>query len=102
MASRRKASMSQSSESGRSPAVLSFSEPPAAPGSTISRLVRSKRTQEFLTPAGTWTKDIQQAARFSNQLLALEAIHKFEVSEVELYYLMGDQISPEYDFTLSL
>lgn len=94
--------MSQSSESGQSSAVLSFSEPPAAPSSTISRLVRSKASKEFLTPGGTWTKDIEQAARFNNQILALEAIHKFQVSQAELYYLMGEQINPEYDFTLSL
>ena len=94
--------MSQYAWSDPRAAVPNPSPAPTTPSPTMSRLVRSKVTKEFLAPDGCWTTDPSKAARFADQSLALEAIHKFNVSEVELYYLMGEQLNPEYDFTLSL
>ena len=94
--------MSQYAGSDPRAAVPNPSPAPTTPSPTMSRLVRSKVTKEFLAPDGRWTTDLSKAARFADQSLALEAVHRLGASEVELYYLMGEQLNPEYDFTLSL
>ena len=74
----------------------------AGPSSGISRLIRSKGSKEFLVADGTWTKDLQKAARFGSQSLAQAAVGTFRLTEVELYYMMGEELSPLFDFTTSL
>ncbi len=73
-----------------------------SPRSTLRKLVRSKRTKAFLTPSGAWTNEIQDAAYFSDPLLARAAAEKFQLRDVELYYLFTDHVNSRYDFTLPL
>jgi hypothetical protein len=68
----------------------------------MSKLIRSKRTKSFLTPAGEWTTEVRKAAHFSSHTLAHAAMHHFQLRDVELYYLFLEDAVSRYDFTISL
>ena len=71
-------------------------------GFTMSKLIRSKATKRFLTTDGHWTAEVDNAERFFDQSLVSAAIHKFQLHDVELYYLFGEHGPSEYDFAISL
>ena len=68
----------------------------------MHKLIRSKPTKAFLTPGGHWTNQVRKAAHFPDQSLANAAIRKFQLHDVELYYLFGEHAVSQYDFTISL
>jgi hypothetical protein len=71
-------------------------------GFTMSKLIRSKATKRFLTTDGHWTGKVDNAEHFSDQSLVSAAVHKFQLRDVELYYLFGKHGTSEYDFTIPL
>jgi hypothetical protein len=87
--------MSQSSD---------FQFPPSSParGSTMSKLIRSKATKHFLTTDGHWTGKVDKAARFPEESLVRAAIEKFQLHDVELYYLHWEDGISQHDFTIPL
>jgi hypothetical protein len=68
----------------------------------MAKLIRCKATKRFLTKRGNWTHKLVDAARFLNLSLAQAAVHKFQLREVELYYLFSEDALSQYDFTLAL
>ena len=75
---------------------------PARVSGALRKLIRSKWTNEFLTNEGTWTEDVQAAADFPLLGQTQQAVKRFHLRNVELYYLFGDRPQVRYDFALSL
>ena len=67
----------------------------------MKRLLRNKRTGEYFTWTGTWSKDLETAREFSNSLEALMAQDENWLIGVELLILM-DHGPSEYDSGLPL
>jgi hypothetical protein len=86
--------MSQYSEfQSPTPPVIDF---------TMRKLIRSKATRHFLTKNGHWTSKVDYAALFPEGSMVSDAIKKFQLHDVELYYLFGKHGTSEYDFTIPL
>ena len=81
--------MSQFSESENSPA-------PAR------KLIRSRATRHFLTANGHWTGKVENAAWFPEESLVRAAVQKFQLHDVELYYLYFEDGTSQFDFTIPL
>ena len=62
----------------------------------MKRLLRNKRTGEYFTWTGTWSKDLETAREFSNSLEAIMAQDENWLIGVELLLLM-DHGPSEYD-----
>ena len=71
-------------------------------GLTMRRLIRSKATRHFLTTDGHWTGKVEKAARFPEEPLARAAVQKFQLHDVELYYLFWEDGTSQFDFTIPL
>jgi hypothetical protein len=68
----------------------------------MRKLVRSKVTRRFLTESGGWTPQVRDAAEFADFSHALGAVERFELRDVELYYLFSDKGPSGYDFCITL
>jgi hypothetical protein len=68
----------------------------------MSKLIRSKATNGFLTTKGLWTRKLKNAARFPEESLARAAVEQFQLHDVELYYLCWDDAISQHDFTIPL
>jgi hypothetical protein len=84
-----------------------FSKPghsPATPvlGSPMNKLIRSKATRQFLTIDGHWTGKLDHAGHFPDQAVVHDVVDKFHLHDVELYYLFGEHVASQYDFTIPL
>jgi hypothetical protein len=82
-------------------AQFSSSEPSRA-FSTMTKLIRSKVTRHFLTADGRWTGKLEKAARFTEESLVRAAVQKFQLQNVELYYLQWGDATSQHDFTIPL
>jgi hypothetical protein len=67
----------------------------------VKKLIRNKHTRAFLKD-GNWAKDCEGATEFQNAEAARRATVAFNLKGVELYYLVGDTPSAEWDLTLHL
>lgn len=67
----------------------------------LKRLIRRRRTKEFLAVAGTWTRDHRLALLFLTDDSAQQARQLYNLKGCELYYLVGHDPSG-MDFTLAL
>jgi len=81
--------MSQFSEFEKSPAP-------------VRKLIRSRTTRHFLTTHGHWTAKVENAARFPEESLLRAAVQKFQLHDVELYYLYFEDGPSQFDFTIPL
>ncbi len=63
-------------------------------------LIRRRDTRTFLGREGGWTADVQKAWRFREYSDAVEAVQRFRLQDVELYYPIYDGRTSEWDFTL--
>jgi hypothetical protein len=86
--------VSQSSEFEKSPAPVG--------GLTMRRLIRSRATRHFLTTDGHWTGKVENAARFPEEFLVRAAVQKYQLHDVELYYLFWEDGTSQFDFTIPL
>jgi hypothetical protein len=68
----------------------------------MHRRIRSKAMKAFLTPAGKWTGQIEKAADFPDVSQADAAVVQFQLQDVELYYMFGDDAASQYDFAVPL
>ncbi len=68
----------------------------------LRKLVRSKATQKFLTPAGDWTDDIGAAGDFKTKARIEEACSKFKLRDVDLYFSFSRTECLDVDITLPL
>ena len=66
------------------------------------KLIRSKATRHFLTTDGHWTGKVEKAARFSEESLVRAAVQKFQLHNVELYYLFWEDATSQFDFAIPL
>jgi hypothetical protein len=82
--------------------VSHFSEFEKSPAPTMRRLIRSKATRHFLTTDGQWTGKVENAARFAEESLVRAAVQKFQLHDVELYYLFWEDGTSQFDFTIPL
>src|SRR5262245_30328350 len=78
------------------------SRSPEVPGSSMGRLIRSKATKAFLTLDGQWTDQIAMPAHLPNQMMALAAIKKFHLQDIEFYYALHQGKASEHDFTIDV
>lgn len=67
----------------------------------MRKLVQNRSTKELLTEDGSWTRDWRRAREFARSEEARAAVLKYGFTDVELYYLFGEEVS-KYDFTISL
>ena len=68
----------------------------------MRKLLRCKRTGEFLAKDGTWTSDIQKALPLF-QSSAPEWLHgAARPQDFEIYFSFDDTGASQYDFTLSV
>ena len=70
--------------------------------SSIRKLIRSIVTKAFLTTDGQWTHDSRNAAFFLDSCQAYQVSVKFQLRDVEVYYLFGDRPDSRYDFAVPL
>ena len=76
---------------------------PAQAGSLpMRKLIRSKATRCFLTTKGHWTGKVENAARFPEESLVRAAVQKYQLHDVELYYLFWEDGTSQFDFTIPL
>jgi hypothetical protein len=68
----------------------------------MRKLIRCKRTQNFLTKDGTWSSDFQKAAEFADPPEAHAAVEQFQLQEVEMYYSFHEDATSQYDFAIPL
>ena len=69
---------------------------------TMRKLIRSKATRCFLTTDGHWTGKVENAARFPEESLVRAAVQKYQLHDVELYYLFWEDGTSQFDFTIPL
>ena len=69
---------------------------------TMRKLIRSKATRCFLTTEGHWTGKVENAARFPEESLVRAAVQKYQLHDVELYYLFWEDGTSQFDFTIPL
>ena len=50
----------------------------------VKRVIQHKRTHLYLTAAGGWTSELEQADQFPNVLAAVRRSRQLELQEVEL------------------
>ena len=67
---------------------------------SMRRLIRSRRTQAFLTRQGAWTCELAKAAAFDNSATLLEAVRRFELHDVETYYSFHEHQPSQWDFAI--
>jgi len=51
---------------------------------------------------GHWTGKVENAARFPEESRARAAVQKYQLHDVELYYLFWDDGTSQFDFTIPL
>ncbi len=68
----------------------------------MRKLIRSKTTRCFLTTEGHWTGKVENAARFPEESLVRAAVQKYQLHDVELYYLFWEDGTSQFDFTIPL
>ena len=66
------------------------------------KLIRSNATRHFLTTDGRWTRKVANAARFPEESLLRAAVEKFQLRDVELYYLLWEGATSQFDFAIPL
>ncbi len=64
-------------------------------------MIRHRFTREFFSHGG-WTPDPHLAESFENHAAAREARDRHQLSNVELYYMIGAVPSPVFDFSIPL
>jgi len=65
----------------------------------VRRVIQHKQTGEFLTPAGGWTADVEQAQQLPNVLSAVRLSRELELRDVELVLKFQEG---KYDVRLEL
>jgi len=65
----------------------------------VRRVIQHKRTGLFLTLAGGWTADLEQAHQFPNVLTAIRMSRQLDLRDVELVLKFNDG---KYDIRLDL
>ena len=68
----------------------------------MTRLIRKKASQAFLTREGGWTDDPRQAWQLPGNLEARAAMHELQLHDVELYYCYLEQQTSHWDFVVPL
>ncbi len=67
----------------------------------MRRLIRHRATGEFFSH-GAWTPHLHLAQNFPNHAVARNTRDQYQLTYVELYYLIGDELSPAFDFSVPL
>jgi len=81
----------------------SAENPSANPSSPRSqKLIRSSATKAFLTPDGSWTNQVQNAARFSKYSEVVAAVRQFQLQGVELYYMFSNEAPTAFDLSFPI
>ncbi len=70
-------------------------------GHTMRRLIRHRATGKFFSH-GAWTRHPHLGQDFADHAAARTAKDQYHLTKVELYYLIGDQLSPAFDFSVPL
>jgi hypothetical protein len=65
----------------------------------VRRVIQHKRTGHFLTVAGGWTADVEQANHLPNVLAAVRLARELELQDVDLVLKFQDG---KYDVRLDL
>ncbi len=65
-------------------------------------LIRSQTTKAFLTQEGSWTENIQSAAKFYSHANALVETQRLNLNDVELYYAFGERQETPWDFVIPI
>jgi hypothetical protein len=68
----------------------------------MRRVIRSKRTRQYLRKDGTWTRFSETAKDFSNAADAVTAKERYRLGQVEIVLQMLDAPHPRYDVIVPL
>ncbi len=70
----------------------------------MRKLIRDRKTGQFLTDDCTWTTNKDQASDFMVNGKALQNLYRHELGEIEWYYSFDDPRSgtTDFDFTIRI
>jgi hypothetical protein len=69
---------------------------------TMTKLIRNRKTREFLAADGAWTGEVSKAKRFDSFTEARVAHRKYNLRDVEFYHLFKDSQTSIYDLSFPL